>query len=113
MRSQLSAVSAIVLCLVLSGCATTGKLEEKMQAHVGQTTDQLVAEMGVPTGEYKSETGRILTYHMSHGSRGVAQTSGGLTTVSAHEKYCDVTFTADSNNVVTGYKYEGNRCRAH
>ena len=58
-------IISIGLVLLLTGCATVGKFEARMDAKKGLTKEQLIDEMGIPVKEYKSDSFEILEYYQS------------------------------------------------
>ena len=48
----------LLLCLALSGCATTAKYEAKLNTWIGVSEDSLIASWGVPDKEYHLNDGK-------------------------------------------------------
>ena len=130
---------AVVLSMVLTGCATTAKYEAKLNSWVGQNEDSLIAGWGVPEKTYQMQDGKKalefvhksvvqmggytytqpqVTYHS--GSIGNKQYSGTSTTyvteVSPVQRYklsCKTTFILDTDGKVAGWHHEGNDCTSN
>jgi len=123
---------ALLLVVALGGCmGLREKTQQKMDAWVGASDDQLVSRYGAPHGVYTTSTGaRVLTYDFSETStsggdtRRVQTTStevrgGKLVTVHGEQvvteptklvtHQCDVHFTL-RNNRVTEVSWQGSSC---
>ena len=113
-------IISIGLVLLLTGCATVGKFEARMDAKKGLTKEQLIDEMGIPVKEYKSDSFEILEYYQSDritlprnsistvsGNSIYTNTSGGSRVVD-----CKLEFKL-INGIVTNYRYKGDMCRSN
>ncbi|MEO3700446.1 hypothetical protein [Acinetobacter ursingii] len=110
----------IALIILLTGCATVGKFEARMEAKKGLTKEQLIDEMGIPVKEYKSENFEIVEYYQSDRIN-VPQSS--VSTVSGGTVYTNTSggsFAVDCklefkliDGIVTNYRYKGSLCRSN
>jgi hypothetical protein len=126
----------LLLCLALSGCATTAKYEAKLNTWIGVSEDSLIASWGVPDKEYHLNDGKkaIEFVHKNTVQTGgysytVPQTTyqagtignqayNGTSTTYVTEiepirKYklsCQTSFIINSSRKVESWHHEGNNC---
>ncbi|WP_151867944.1 hypothetical protein [Acinetobacter soli] len=110
----------VCLLLLLSGCATVGKFEAKMDAKKGLTKEQLIDEMGIPVREYKSENFEILEYyqssHINLPNNSVSTVSGGMINTTYSNNSFDIDCKLEFKlvgGVVTNYRYNGAMCTSN
>lgn len=100
---------AMLLLILTTSCATSAKLEAKMQARVGQNINSLVDELGPPSQTFKKPDGDTMyTWVEQKGSRGVAV--GQM--VYLKNRYCSVTYTAGEDGIIKSWRHEGNSCKS-
>jgi len=114
----------LMLPLMVSGCATTGKYEKVLQSWVGSSELDLVRSWGPPQQTYEASDRKFLIYSSSNdmylpGSGPTYQTtvvgntaytnSYGGTPAMNIQLSCTTTFeiTAD---VITSWQWRGNNC---
>lgn len=126
----------LLLCVVLSGCATTAKYEAKLNTWIGASEDSLISSWGVPDKEYQMGGGKkavMFVYKNTVQTGGNTYTvprttyqSGtigdkaysGTTTqyvtettpVQRYKLSCKTSFIIDSNGKVESWHHEGNDC---
>lgn len=113
-------IISIGLVLLLTGCATVGKFEKRMDAKKGLTKDRLIDEMGIPGREYKSENFEIVEYYQSGRvnlpNNSASTVSGGvINTTSSNNSFdidCKLEFKL-VGGIVTNYRYKGAMCRSN
>lgn len=105
----------VILALVMTGCATTGKLESRMQARVGQNVNNIIDEIGPPTSSFKKPNGdTVYTWVNTGASRATAATDFGFNPHVQVQAYsCNVSYTAGADGVVKYWQYRGNACKAY
>lgn len=102
----------LLAILVLTGCATEGKLREHLQARLGTSIDDVIQSAGPPTSVFPLNSGsQLYTWHHSNGHVANAYTSFGVTRAIASEAFCDIRYTVDASGTITAYSYYGNTCR--
>ena len=100
----------LLLGLVVVGCATTGKLEERMKARLGQNINQVVTEIGPPHTTFKRPDGAtVYTWNNAAGSKASDGAFGGVVIT---DYGCRVSYTAGDNGVITNYAANGNYCKS-
>jgi len=126
----------ILLCLGLSGCATTAKYEAKLNSWIGSSEDSLVAAWGVPNKTYNLKDGKKTIEYVhketvqtggytyttpqstyQSGTIGGQSYSGTSTTyvteVEPIQKYklsCKTSFMINNSGKVESWHHEGNDC---
>lgn len=110
----------ICMLVILTGCATVGKFEKRMDAKKGLTKEQLIDEMGIPVREYKSENFEIVEYyqsgHVNLPNNSVSNVSGGVINTTSSNNSFDVDCKLEFKlvgGVVTNYRYNGAMCRSN
>lgn len=99
--------------MAMLGCATTGKLEKRMQERVGQNVNSVINEIGPPTQSFKKPDGdTVYTWHNTSGDTSRLINSWGQTQVLTESNYCDVSYTAGPDGIIKGWFHRGNRCIA-
>ncbi|MFH1458506.1 MAG: hypothetical protein ABIG31_04990 [Candidatus Omnitrophota bacterium] len=128
--------SLLLLCLSLTGCATTAKYEAKLNTWIGASEDSLIASWGVPDKAYQMRDGKKAIGYMHKnvvqgggytytvpqttyqtGTIG-DQTYSGTSTqyvtetvpVQKYKFSCKTTFIINSSGTVESWHYEGNDC---
>ena len=107
----------LLLMLMLTGCATTGKYEARLQSWVGLNASILYSQWGVPTRtstlpdgtkayEYLNSNGAVTHSNTEYDS----STRSLATTSRTTQSYCKTTFFANSTNQITSWRWEGNTC---
>lgn len=119
----------VCLLLLLSGCATVGKFEAKMDAKKGLTKDQLLGQMGIPDREYKGDNYEIIEYYRQGSIKMPTNTYATVTQNSMYPALtqnsiysttsggnididCRLSFRL-VNNVVQDYSYKGAMCTSN
>ena len=126
----------LLLCLALSGCATTAKYEAKLNTWIGVSEDTLVAAWGVPDKKYNLSEGKKAiefvykntvqtggyTYMVPQttyqsGTIGSRAYSGTSTTYVAetepvrdYKLSCRTSFIIDKSGKVESWHHKGNDC---
>jgi hypothetical protein len=125
-----------LLCLGLTGCATTARYDAKLNTWMGASESSLIASWGVPDKTYNLSDGKKAiefvhkdvfetggytytmpetTYHS--GTVGGSPYSGISTTyvretepVRKYRMYCRTSFIIGSDGKVESWHHEGNNC---
>lgn len=109
-------VMLLLCCLgiTMSGCATVGKYEEKLDTYIGRDVSSLIEEMGVPNKSMDlPDGGKAYSFYHERASRSVSSSRfgnysyGNITTHS-----CETTFFADKDNKIVKWLHSGNACRS-
>jgi len=129
-------VFLLLLCLGLSGCATTAKYEAKLNTWIGASENDLIASWGVPDKVYQMSDGKKAigyihkntvktggyTYTVprttyQRGTIGDQPYSGTSTEyveetvpVQKYKIYCKTTFIINTNGKIVSWHHEGNNC---
>jgi hypothetical protein len=129
-------ILVLLLCLGLSGCATTVKYEAKLNTWIGVSEDSLIAAWGVPDKTYDMRDGKKAieyvhkdtvhtggyTYTVPRttyqtGTIGNETYSGTSTTyvteTTPAQKYklsCKTSFIINNSGKVESWHHEGNNC---
>jgi len=126
----------LLLCLGLSGCATTAKYEAKLNTWIGASEESLIASWGVPDKEYHLSDGKKAiefvhkntvqtggyTYTVPQttyqtGTIGNQTYSGTSTTyvtetepIRKYKISCRTSFIINKSGKVESWHHEGNNC---
>jgi len=129
----------LLLCLGLSGCATTAKYEAKLNTWVGSSEESLIASWGVPDKEYQMSNGKKAVAYIhketfqtggntyqepqityQSGTIGGSPYSGTATTyvtetvpVQNYKLSCKTSFIINSGGKIESWHHEGNNCVAN
>lgn len=123
-------IALFLFAFSMAGCASGAKqsyLDTALNTWLGTTEDDLIGRFGPPDGVYTTEKSKYLTYVMGKDTQitsGTAPTyiTGqygkyayttpvGGTSAKTVQRYCKITFTL-TDNEVTAWRYEGNKCKA-
>ena len=118
--------------LVVTGCATREKYEQRVQSWVGHTSDDLARAWGPPSGNYKLNNGNTMIMYEANSVEaytsptqvyqapgtvignvfypGPTTVTGGTTTTV--QKRCRTQFEVDGAGRIVGTGFEGNACKA-
>ena len=93
---------------------TLTSFEEKLESWKGADVNQLIESWGPPTSTYDMPNGdKIYTWNRTGGT--VASSNYfpqlSLATARANTMFCNTSFTVDSSNIVTNWRWEGNSCK--
>ena len=117
---------ALVLGLLLAGCATEAKYGEMLDTWMGASESQLVSSWGVPHSVYEADGVKYLTYRNSAtgyvpGTAPSYQTNIVGNTIYTNRiggtpgyvisRWCDTTFTVRDGRIVN-WSWKGNGCRS-
>ena len=112
----------IVICGILSGCATQEKYIQQLQLYVGMSEEDLVSHMGPPNTVYSlNKNTKYTTYKDIETSYVPASASTSVEDGKVYSRYsggyeltewCDTTFTI-KKGVVTNFSIKGNNCVAY
>ena len=129
-------ILVLLLCLGLSGCATTVKYEAKLNTWIGASEDALIASWGVPDKTYDMRDGKKAIEYVDRntvemggytyttpqityesGKIGDKSYSGTSTTYETEtepiRKYrlsCKTTFIINNSGQIESWHHEGNNC---
>jgi hypothetical protein len=117
---------AIVLTLMLAGCATTAKFAEKVDANIGKTEAELVKAWGPPDSVHTVGESKWLSYLRARsgsvpsvppiyttsvvGNTVVSTPSGGIPGYT-YSLTCKVDYEI-KQGIVQSSRFEGNGCRS-
>lgn len=93
-----------LMILLLSGCATESGYKRIVDSWMGSSKDNLIDTWGVPTNNYKADKH---TEYFSYIDTSISSDGSG----NIYNWKCETTFTI-TDDVVTSWKYKGNKCRA-
>jgi len=114
----------LLLLVLFSGCATSGKYKEKVSSWMGSTEQQLIDSWGPPQSTYTSGSKRYLTYNSSRSVFLPGSSPTYTTTVYGNTAYtnstggypdqnirlsCTTTFTSENGRLVS-WRFKGNDC---
>ena len=109
----------IIICFLITSCvqktqnpedvATTEKYEKVLDSWLGSNDSNLITSWGAPSSTYNMSNGnRILTFIES--KSGPAVWMGGM--LVPLKFHCKTEFIVDPNNIIVGWRHEGNSCRS-
>lgn len=99
----------LIAMAMLTGCATTGKYEAKLDSWVGQDVSRLIVAWGAPAQTYEIPDGRTLyTWYFDGGAVAVPIGNAAY----AVQRYCKTTFMVGPAGFVQNWRWEGNACKA-
>ena len=97
-------VFSVLMLFLLSGCVTEAGYQKIVNSWMGSNKLNLIDSWGVPTSSYKVDDS---TEYFSYVETSISSDSYG----NIYNYKCQTTFTI-TDDVVTSWKYEGNKCRA-
>jgi hypothetical protein len=129
-------ILVLLLCLGLSGCATTAKYEGKLNTWIGVSEDSLIATWGVPNKTYDMRDGKKAIEYVHRntvqtggytyttpqttyqsGKIGDKSYSGTSTTyvtetepIQEYKFHCKTSFIINNSGKVESWHHEGNNC---
>ena len=129
-------ILVLLLCIGLSGCASTAKYEVKLNTWIGASEDSLIASWGVPDKAYDMRDGKKAieyvhkntvqtggytyavpqtSYHSGTiGNKTYSGTSTQYVTettpVQKYKLSCKTSFIINSSGKVESWHHEGNNC---
>ncbi|MBP7795557.1 MAG: hypothetical protein KA059_02130 [Elusimicrobiales bacterium] len=113
----------VIFCLIsifLYSCATTSNYEKILSSWVGGDINDLIMSWGVPSYEYKMPSENKMYIWLWMGKTLVSPKSYEATIKKlAAEggdmgvKWCKTSFSADKNNRILHFRFEGSYCKAH
>lgn len=119
-------LSAVLLSVIVAGCATEGKYGQMLDTWMGMPESQLLSKWGAPSSAYESGGVKYLTYsdsasgYMPGTAPSYQSTVVGNTVYTnrvggtpgfAFNRWCDTTFTVKSG-VIVNWSWKGNACKA-
>lgn len=103
---------AILVAVLISGCATAEKFNENMKLVVGQPIKKVIMAWGQPAGVTPVGSGSI--YHFVRASNPSQSTTYNEFTRSidttTSQQYCKVNLMTDKEGFVDSYTFEGQMC---
>lgn len=126
--NKLQKLIILTIALIsLSGCATVQNYENNLKSWNGYPEASLISSWGIPNREYLAGDTKFIEYNHTRtmyipGTNPSYQTSiygntvytvpyGGSSGYTVR-LYCNTTFII-KNGVITGYRFDGNSCRAY
>lgn len=108
---------SILFFIILTSCTTTIKMEEKLQARIGQNINEVIQQMGPPTRTFKMPNGSTMyTWHnegvMTTSAKTKAWSLTGEKELITNTSYCDITYTANQKDEITSWNHAGDSCRS-
>ena len=89
------------MSILISGCATSEKYNQKLNTWLESPKDDLIMSWGIPDDSYTLDNGKeLITYKRSNTS---------YYNGTSYHYYCNTTFTIENSNIVD-WKWEGNNC---
>lgn len=98
-----------LLAMVLSGCATTAGYEKMLETYRNHPVWQLEEQWGKPSKILEDGTYRYVYLYGSSGM-GYYSPDYNAVMVNTRQNYCLTDFMVKAG-IITGWRYEGNRCR--
>jgi hypothetical protein len=99
---------AFLFLISLSGCATQGKLEEKLQDNVGENINDIIDEAGPPTNVFHKPNGEIVyTWHYNGDTIASGSSSQAVVTTT----YCNISYVTKPDGTIRNWAHQGNICR--
>ena len=100
-----------IFIFLLASCATVGNYSKICDSWIGHPINELITAWGYPTGDFEIPDGnkvyrweRRRLAHTYFDSRWIPDT---------YELWCITYFEVDENNIIVGYRFEGNDCTAY
>ena len=97
-------IFCILMILLLSGCATEAGYQKIVNSWMGSSKHNLIESWGTPTSTYKEDEH---TEYFDYIETSISSDSYGH----VYNWQCKTTFTI-TDNVITSWRYDGNKCRA-
>ena len=118
--------------ILISSCASDfwdyetdqDRFESKLNSFSGQTEEQVVSRLGIPTNSYQTGNTKILTYFYDYGSTYSTTNNNWARNVCQHQYcppvpyqertvqnrwFCEVTYRFNADSMVQ-WSYRGNSC---
>lgn len=93
----------LLMCVILTSCATEEKYNAKLNTWLNSPKEDLVLSWGVPSATYSvNKKTELITYKRSS----ISSYNGNI-----YNWNCDTTFTI-TDGIITNWKWEGNSCRS-
>jgi hypothetical protein len=99
----------LLVFLITSACATTGRYEKILDSWVGVDVNRLFEAWGPPSSTFDMPDGRRQYTWLFDGGA-VAMPIGNMAV--AVRRGCMTTITTSTTGVIQTWRYEGNACRA-
>ena len=99
-----------ILVFLLASCATTENYRKILDSWIGHPVDELINAWGYPTGDFEIPKGNKV-YRWEKRGLGISYKSVDSHWISdKYELWCNTYFEVDKNNIIVGYRFEGNDC---
>ncbi len=111
----LNFIAIALFIIVASGCATTAKYEAILNTWVGADVNVLIGSWGPPSDEYSMPNGNKMYTWLWVGNTLVTSNYIkflNMTLTNSVTYWCKTTFTVDNYGKISGWRYEGNACKA-
>lgn len=104
----------VAVLILTSSCATTGKYEEVLNSWMNRPSYELFSTWGSPQDTFTDPSGRkIYTYIYDGGAVGNTMVNPyGYATTYVTSYSCKTVFTADQNDRLVSWAWQGNSCKA-
>lgn len=105
----------LILALILSGCATQAKYEQKLNTWIGYKSKALIDNWGIPTKTMNLENGRkAFEYAYDPGTQQhlVFNPYVGYQMYNTHN-WCKTTFIINEADAIEKWMLHGTSCRAN
>jgi hypothetical protein len=110
----------LIMCLLITGCATELKLQNLLSTWDGNHVDNLITQWGKPQKEYKKVNGGKILEYLYHNNAFLPGESSKIGTVNIDQPnvldrtpmslICRVTFNISKNGYIERWQYSGNNC---
>jgi hypothetical protein len=110
---QLSLITLITL--IISSCATTANYTEIVKSWQGSDINRLISSWGPPSDVYTMPNGnKMYTWLYTNNSLVTTNYNQWLNRLETRQVqyWCKTTFTANKNDIIIDWRWEGNACRS-
>lgn len=105
--------------MTFTACATRANYEQKVSSWEGKHVDVLVAQWGVPDGNFtRSDGTQLLVYKKSYSHVYQYHNTQAMTPETMYgepviyKSSCETTFTVQPNKLISAVSFKGNACRS-
>lgn len=106
---------AALIVITISSCATTANYNETVKSWEGSDINRLITSWGPPSDVYTMPNGnKMYTWLYVSNSLVTTNYNQYLNRLETRQiqYWCKTTFTANKNDIITNWRWEGNSCRS-
>jgi len=107
-------IAWVIVALLISGCATSGKFKRNMDTWLGGDINRAIMQFGPPSNTYSMPNGQSMYTWLWVGNTVITTNYNyysGMVRAGAQTYWCEVNFTA-SGSRIEHYRFYGNSCRS-